>query len=299
MKACTARFIGTAALVGLASVPALAQRQPPTPEQRIERLERQLQQVQRQVFPRGAPAATAGFSDEPAASQSSVRNLDDRLTSLERQLTDVLRQAEENGNRTRNLEADIARLRTDQERRIAALEEAARAAATVAPPQDAIDSLTRPGDPSTKPRITETAPAKGTQATTTTADDEAEAAYDEGYQLWKAGRYDQAVTSLRAFVSAYPKHRRVSWANNLAGRALLDKGQPRAAAEVLLANYRSNPKGERAADSLFYLGQSLMKLNQPSQACKVYSELEAVFRGKLRDELQRLLPPAKAEAGCN
>ena len=39
--------------------------------------------------------------------------------------------------------------------------------------------------------------------------------------------------SLRAFNTAFPAHRRVSWSNNLIGRSLLDKGQPRAAAEVL------------------------------------------------------------------
>ncbi len=92
-----------------------------------------------------------------------------------------------------------------------------------------------------------------------------------------AGKYDQAITALRAFVSAYPKHRRVSWANNLTGRALLDKGQPRAAAEALLANYRAQSQGRARADSLFYLGQALMKLGQPGQACKAYAELEDVY----------------------
>ena len=73
--------------------------QPPTPDQRLERLERQMQQMQRQVFPKGRPADTAGFSDEPAATQSSVLTLDQRLDSLERQVADMLRQTEENGNR--------------------------------------------------------------------------------------------------------------------------------------------------------------------------------------------------------
>jgi TolA-binding protein len=135
-------------------------------------------------------------------------------------------------------------------------------------------------------------------AVVTTDTDPAEEAYDVGYQLWKAGKYDEAVGSLRAFTSSYPKHRRASWANNLAGRALLDKGQPRAAAEVLLANYRGNPKGERAADSLFYLGQSLVKLGQPAQACKAYAELESVYGDKVRGELKTMLPKAKAEAKC-
>ena len=59
----------------------------------------------------------------------------------------------------------------------------------------------------------------------TDASDPAEVAYDEGYRLWMARRYPQAITALRAMASSFPGHRRVSWANNLAGRALLDSGQ--------------------------------------------------------------------------
>ena len=97
---------------------------------------------------------------------------------------------------------------------------------------------------------------------------------------------------------AHPNHGRVSWAHNLAGRALLDKGQPRAAAEALLANYRKDPKGERAPDSLFYLGQALVKLGQAAQACKAYSELEEVYGSTMRPQLRQMLPSARLEAKC-
>ena len=101
-------------------------------------------------------------------------------------------------------------------------------------------------------------------------------------------------SALDAMIKAYPDHRRVSWAHNLAGRALLDKGQPRAAAEALLANYRRDPKGERAQDSLFYLGQALMKLGQPGQACKAYAELEDVYGATLRARAaQAICPPPR------
>jgi TolA-binding protein len=290
-----------ALLVGAA--PALAQREPATPEQRIERLEKQLRQVQRQVFPKGQPADTAGYSDEPAATQSSFRTLDARLNGLERQLADVLRQSEENGHRVTVMEAELARLRSDQEQRLGALERAAAEAAAAQVPVAVPGTV--PPEPTNKPRTQATtaqkpAPAQSASAAPVDpANDPAEIAYDEGFQLWKVGKYDEAITSLRAFSSAYPKHRRTSWANNLAGRALLDKGEPRAAAEALLANYRSNPKGERAPDSLYYLGQALMQLNQPAQACKAYTELEVVYGTSLRAELKRLLPPAKADARCS
>ena len=69
-------------------------------------------------------------------------------------------------------------------------------------------------------------------------------------------------------------------------------------AEVLLANYRGNPKGERAPDSLFYLGQSLVKLGQTGQACKAYAELTDVYGATLRPQLATMAPAARAQAGC-
>jgi len=110
------------AIIALSASAALAQRQPPpTPEQRLDRLERQVQQVRRQVFPKGRPADTAGFSDEPAATQSSVVTLDQRLDALERQVADMLRQSEENGHRLQTIESDLGTFRASQEERVSTL----------------------------------------------------------------------------------------------------------------------------------------------------------------------------------
>jgi TolA-binding protein len=287
----------TALATALLMTPAMAQRRQPTPEQRIDRLEKQVRQVQRQVFPKGQPADTAGFSDDPAATQESVTSLGGRLDAIERQLSDILRQSEENGNRVAVMEAELARLRADQDRRIRALE-TAPAAEPAAEEQQADQAEAPP--PAPRPKVetakAETGPAELLPAS---VNDPAEAAYDEGYQLWNGGKYDAAIKSLQAFTKKYPNHRRTSWAYNLAGRAMLDKGQPRAAAEALLANYRRDPKGERAQDSLFYLGQALMKLGQSGQACKAYAELEEVYSDNLRAPLKSALQGAKADAKCS
>src|SRR4051795_3340446 len=111
----------------------MAQRQQPTPEQRIDRLERQVNEVQRRVFPKGKPADTAGFADDPAATQSSVMSLDQRLDAIERQMADTLRQTEENGNRLRSLETGIGQLKSDEDQRIQALEQKISEAAAAAP----------------------------------------------------------------------------------------------------------------------------------------------------------------------
>ena len=302
--------LAAGAAVALVPSAAVAQRQaPPTPEQRIDRLERQVQQVQRQVFPKGRPAVTAGFSDDPAASQSSVVSLDQRLNALERQLADLVRQFEENGNRLRTIEGGLTQMKTDQDQRISALEQKMTEAATAAPIQapQAAPAATTPAKPKTKAappkKTTENqVPGEGgptpVEAASVPTIDEGEDAYSQGFHLWEAGQYDQAIAQLKAFTAAYPKHRRASYANNLIGRALLDKGDARDAAAVFLSNYRSNPGGERAADSLYYLGQAVMKLGQPGQACKAYAEFDAIYGAKARADLRTQVADAKAQAQC-
>ena len=294
-------FATFAAATALALTPAsvTAQRRPPTPEQRIERLEKQLRQVQKSVFPKGQPADTAGFVDDPAATQVQANQLSNRLDAIEQQLAEVIRASEESGSRLATMEAELARLRADQDRRLRALEtgggagdSAGDAAAADSDPAPAEADQGSP-PPAPRPRVETPRPAS-----TTPALDGAEAAYDAGFRLWEAKKYDAAIAALRKMIAAYPDHRRVSWANNLIGRSLLDKGQYRPAAEALLANYRGNKDGERAADSLYYLGQASMKLGQPSQACKAYAELENVYGSTMRTALRNLLPAARAEAKC-
>lgn len=289
-------LIGLSVVALAFAAPGAAQRQA-TPEQRISQLERQLRQVQSRVFQRGQPADTAGFDYEPAAPLSAVTSINERLASLERQMADIQRLSEENGNRMRSLEGELTRLRTEQADRIAALERRVQEIGTAPAPQPVTDAPLSGG---ASPRPTVTPPASTTSpgGATPLADDPGEEAYSVGFRLWQAGQYDQAIASLRQFIAAYPSHRRISWANNLIGRSLLDAGRPREAATALLANYRSNPKGERAADSLYYLGQSLMQLSQPTQACNAYSELEAIYGTSVRADLKKLVTEAKARAQC-
>ena len=248
------------ALAALSLTPAAA-RDPVTPEQRIDRLEKQLRQVQKSVFPKGQPADTAGFTDDPAATQVQANQLSARLDAIESQMTDLVRASEENGNRLATMEADLARLRADQDSRLRAIENGSGDGPAASAPTAEVEPTDMPPPPS-RPRI-ETPSLSG-----------AEAAYDKGFRLWEAKKYDQAIAALKAMIAAYPDDRRVSWANNLIGRSLLDKGQYRPAAEALLANYRNNKAGERAPDSLYYLGQASLKLGKPTQACKAYAELE-------------------------
>jgi TolA-binding protein len=279
MKSAHLRFtLPAAALMGLAATPALAQRAP-SPGQQIAVLQQQL-----------------------SASQASAIRLEQRLNSIEAQLQQLINQGEVNGHRVSEVESQVTSLRNDMNSRIAALE-----SRPVAEPQSADVSGDETGPSEVSQRLKlQTAsasipemPAKSTTTEEAVPSDPGEDAYSKGFHLWQDGKYDQAITALKAFLSDFPKHRRVSFARNLIGRALLDKGQPRPAAEALLSNYRTDPKGERAPDSLYYLGQALMALHQPSQACKAYGELEDVYGASVRADLKTLVSKGKADAGCS
>ena len=285
-------------LLAGASAPALAQPQPV--ERRVNKLEQEMRAVQRKVFPGGAGA----YVDPeirpyaPATSPSgvpggtAVADLTARVDALEAQLAGLTGQIEQSGFRVRQLEEALNRFRGEAEARFAEMEKAAPAASPAAAPA-AVAQVEEPAP--AQPRET-AAPARP-QASAAT--DPGEEAYLIGFRLWEQGKFADAQAALDAMARQYPKHKRASYARNLAGRASLDLGKPAAAAKIFLNNYQTNPKGERAADSLLFLGEALMKLGKPVEACQVYAELQDVYGPNMRDFIRERLPKAREEAKCS
>lgn len=281
-------LLGLILLAGIAA-PAPAQREEPI-DRRVGRLEQEMRAVQRRVFPNGR-AQFVEPEIEPATgapqrplSGDALASLVARVDALEAQLRSLTGQVEEQGHRGRQLEEQLARLRADLQGRLDRLEQQERepAAPAAAPPQPA------PADPAPEPAAEPPAAA---------AADAAQEAYNEGYRLWDSRRYAEAQRTLNAAATRYPNSRWASWARNLEGRAYLDDDKPATAARIFLANYQDNPRGERAADSLYFLGQALTRLNRRAEACRVYGELEQVYPN-MRGFLRERLPQARTDARC-
>jgi TolA-binding protein len=283
-------------LFGVA-VPAAAQQQPNI-ERRVGRLEQEMRAVQRRVFPGGA-AATIDPELQPetrpvqqpgaGAAGDALSTLTSRIDALEAQLARVTGQVEENGFRLQQLEEQVRQLRSDAQERLGRLEQAA----TAREPELA--------EPAEDPALPEPDPQIGTgsdPAPEARPIDPAQAAYNAGFRLWEQRRYGEAATALLAVAQRHPRSRWASWAKNLAGRAHLDDNKPAQAARIFLDNYQTNQSGERAADSLFFLGEALVKLNRRSEACPVYDELEAKFPN-MRPFLRERLPAARRAARCS
>jgi len=287
------QIMGLALLASLAG-PTLAQAQPrETVERRVDRIEQELRAVQRRVFPGGRAQFVEPEISGQAPAQTSVgtsgdalANLVSRVDALETQLRVLTGQVEEQGFRSRQLEDQVTRLRTELQGRLDRLEGANRPVAATPPPAAA---------PATPPaRQPAEAPA---ETPAPRPADAAEEAYNAGYRLWSNRQYTEAQASLEAAATRHAGSRWVSWMRNLQGRAYLDDNKPATAARIFLANYQENARGERAADSLYFLGQSLTRLNRRAEACRVYDELEQVYPN-MRDFIRTRLPQARTDARC-
>ena len=277
-------------LAGVA-MPAPAQKAVPV-DKRVEKLEQELRAVQRKVFPGGnvepeiRPLPTSATPVGVPAG-SPVADLTARLDAIEAQLAALTGQIEQSGFRARQMEEAVGRFQADTAARLAQIESRAVPAQPAAQltPEPVADEPRQSAEAASQPALV--------------SGDPAEAAYNAGFRLWEQKKYADAQTTLEAVAKQYPKHAKASWARNLAGRAYLDEGKPATAAKVFLNNYQTNPKGERAPDSLLYLGEALTKLGKTAEACQVYGELQEVYGPTLRPQLKSQLARSRAAAKCS
>lgn len=290
------KFLPGAAIALTLAAPALAQRGAPV-EARVDKLESEMRAVQRKVFPGGAGmmvepqiAPTAPPSVEAAGVPASgaLTDLTARVTSLEQQLASMTGQIEQNEYRLRQLENQFADYRKATDAKLAAPPPAATPVQPVGGPDVTVPEAPDAAD---KPALTAnvTKPSTG---------DAAEDGYLYGFRLWEAKRYGEAVTALKKVVADHPKSRRASYAQNLIGRAYLDDGKPSLASIAFYDNYKKFPDGERAPDSLYYLGSALVKLDKAADACKVYGELTDVYGATISAKMKADVARARVAAKC-
>ncbi|MCP8890523.1 tetratricopeptide repeat protein [Sphingomonas faeni] len=289
-------------------------------EGRVGKLESEMRAVQRKVFPGGAgqmlqPEVRAPQNEQGpgpgSPATSALADVNQRVTSLEQQMTSLTEQIEQNQNRTRQLQDAFDNYRRSNDARMKTLETGpAPIAGTGGPtepddpsnggPSNAGSSNDGPSRPTTRPETASrptTAPTKVSVEKPSTGDP-AEDEYMYGYRLWAAKQYPQAQAQLKKVVADYPKSKRASYAQNLLGRAYLDEGKPSLASMAFYDNYKKMPDGERAPDSLLYLGQALTKLNKPADACKVYDELNDVYGAKMASAMKGQVAAGRSAAKC-
>lgn len=317
------RRLGAAMLTGavLAAAPMPAFAQDRAEEARIRKLEAEVRALQRKVFPGGdarffEAQIQPGSEAAPATSVStpSTSALTDvlaRLDGLEMQMQQLTARTEEQANTLSQMEARLTALESARQ---GAGEFAGQAAGYVPPPP--IDRTA----PAANPTATSgnLAAMTGTAATPATAarpdaarlaavqaiakpqtDDAGDDEYSYGFRLWNAGFFPEARQQLNSFVEKYPRHRRISFGRNLLGRAYLDDGMPEEAARWFLRNYQADKNGDRAADSLLYLGASMIAMKDTNRACIALAEFSETYPAVATGRLAADYQANRAKVRCN
>jgi TolA-binding protein len=302
-------LLASAALLAL-TIPAHAQ--DINVEGRVGKLEKEMKAVQRTVFPDGAgkffepeikPADPVKGSGK-TASGTEVTDLIGRVDALEAQLASLTGQVEQQSNSMRAMDARLKSL--EAQMKAASANDtpvAVKPVASVTPvaitpkpiataPKPVVAAKTNVA----KPSATRTAAVAKIEKPQT--GDAFEDGYGYGYRLWETKYFPEAQVQLEETVKKYPTHKRISYARNLLGRAWLDDGRPSQAAKIFYDNYKSDAKGDRAPESLYFLGESLIRMDKPADACDVFNQLAKAYPDVAVGRLAARVSEGRKTAKC-
>jgi len=290
---------------------------------RVGKLEKEMRAVQRQVFPAGAGKLIAPDIQSPTIAQpetpsttSATSDLLVRVDALEAQLATLTGQVEQQGNNMRGLEARLKILEAQlasaqmanapQETAVPATAQATTAPNVLpaaAPEPAAVTVKPKPVVTAAKPVAIAAKPSAARVAAVAAIErpatgDAFEDGYTYGFRLWEAKFYPEAQATLEETLKTYPKHRRASFLRNLLGRAWLDDKKPATAVKIFYDNYKADPRGERAPDSLLFLGLALTDLGKTAEACEAFGELARAYPDVATGRLADRVTAGQTRAKC-
>ncbi len=307
-----------AALLLVAGPPALAQdSQLQGLVDRIDRLQRELITLQRQVYrgetppePVELPVADGG------GGSTALARIELRLSQFESELRSLTGQAEEAAFRYNQVAERLDRLAADLEVRLQRLEQATPGLAPAPGSMSSAGSLGAPsgtlaGAPSAAPGTpgvigtvdpaqvealraqqaaggATPAPAAGSQQTAAAlATGTPKEQYDHAFGLLSQANYNDAEIALRAFVEEHPQDPLAGNAKYWLGETYYVRGDFQQAAVTFAEAYQEYPDNSKAPDNLLKLGLALGSLGNKTDACGTLTELLKRYKNAAVTLIQR------------
>jgi tol-pal system protein YbgF len=315
MLRCSARYLilswlGLGAVLVVVTTPGIAWAQDAGTQERLDRLERDLNMLQRQVY-RGPPAAMAAPGSGGAS--TTAADLEIRMERLESQMRDLTGHVEEIGNALDQLTQRVEQINSDFDVRFSQMGGVAAAgpvpgrSGAAGPPPAANSSpkfaaespppggLMPPGTvvpapsgggaglnpifntlspPGAAPSRPSTEPASTEPPP---AGGSVNEQFNRAFGLVKQADYANAETALRAFIEAHPNDPLAGNAQYWLGQTYFARNKFPDAASAFAEGYKRFPKGSKAPEDLLYLGISLAKADQKKNACLALDQLAAAF----------------------
>jgi len=267
---------------------------------RLDRLERDMNLLQRQVYRNPAGAV--------APSPSDAVNYEVRIGQIEDQQRALTGQIEEINNNIDQIKRRLETLANDIEQRFGAVEHggASPASQALSSPQPigrARGAGDNPADAASQAgTLGQVAGAKGAgQTAMAPADSGAlpsgspQEQYNYAFGLLRQAKYDAAEQALRSFVQRYPNDGLAGNAQFWLGETYYVRKDYGNAAAVFAEGYQKYSKSGKAADTLMKLGMSLGQLGRKPDACGAFARLDRDFpsasaevKTRASDEKKRL-----------
>ena len=261
---------------------------------RLDRIERDVSFLQKQVYRDG------GGAPGTAASGSVTVQLS-QINEEIRQLRGSIEQTQFANKQTAT---DLKKLSDDVDFRLRAIEEkqaAAAAAPAPVPAPVAAATTAAPAapeapahfDPNETPDAPKKAAAAAPAAASATGADfpDSNAHYSYAFKLLSDKKYSEAAASFDAFVKKYPSDPLTSNAYYWLGESYYSRADYTRAIDSFRKGYEVNPAGQKAPDNLFKLGKSLSMVKRNNEACIVFAQIGV----KYADASPRVLKRAEEE----
>jgi tol-pal system protein YbgF len=265
--------------------------------ERLDRMERDMNLLQRQVY-RGSSGGAPVAPSDP----SQELNFQLRMDQIETQMRTITGQQEEINYQLDQLKRRLDKLVSDVDLRLTALEKGGAPAGesrSVAvapqpgrsgqpePPRGANDPSRAPSTggvlgtlPSATPGGAPTPqqaarPAPEQQGTLPAGTSQEQ--YNRAFGLLRQADYGGAEAALKQFLQRYPNDPLAGNAQYWLGETYYVRKDYNNAAIAFAEGYRKYPNGGKGPDSLLKLGMSLAEVGQKPQACQALTQLEREY----------------------
>ncbi|MEQ8166232.1 MAG: tol-pal system protein YbgF [Alphaproteobacteria bacterium] len=301
---------------------------------RLERLEADLNALQKQVYRGEKPSAVSPASDGAGTGAGTgvgtgagtglqagpvAARLQVKLSDLETQIQELTGRVEEIAHGLERTGHRIDTLQSDLEMRLSALErQGGRGAADFADGSAGSSGVDRPGsaerpagrsgqvmplgvtpNPSVPPAATgagETADMAALPGAVLPPGS-AEEQYNHAFSLVIQADYEAAEKALAAFLAAHGTHDLASNAAYWRAETFYVRKNFAEAAVRFAESYKQYPDGTKAPDSLLKLGMSLASLEKTEEACKSFAELARRYP-EAPARIQQHASRERARLGC-
>lgn len=244
--------------------------------ERLDRLERDLNFVQKQVYRSGGGTGEGGVPVNNGQTVARIAQIDEEI----RQIRGLIEQTQFQNKQTA---AELKKLSDDVDYRLRALEQKQAAAVAPAPVPTAEPAGATPANPpetmdAVKPEAAAPKTADEPKAALTGKDfPNSNAHYSYAFKLLNDKKYAEAAQSFDAFVKKYPTDPLTSNAYYWLGESQYSRGDFTRSAESFRKGFESAPEGQKAPDNLYKLAMSLSQIKRKSEACIVLQQVAAKY----------------------